>query len=249
MLRTPAWALTWSVLRIVMALVIVAAVVAQLVESLSRAERNGQDIATVASNFFSFFTILSNVLAAVVLVIAAAWCLTRGRAFSSEPRGIAIALASVTTYMIITGIVYNILLRGVQLYPGTEPIPWSNEVMHLIGPIFLLLDLFLAPKRRGLAWSTVGIIAIFPIVWVVYTLIRANLVTNPATGDPWWYPYPFLNPNNFDNGYGTVVLYIVGIAVAIIAIGLFVVWVGRAREDGRADAEVGDPRFAPDTAA
>ncbi|GAA1921132.1 hypothetical protein GCM10009775_12010 [Microbacterium aoyamense] len=247
MLRTPAWALTWSILRIAMAGVVVAAIVAQLIESMSRAAANGQDIATVGWNFFSYFTILSNALAAVVLVLVAIWGLTTGRRdeYSSEPRGLAVALASVTTYMIITGIVYNTLLRSVPLYEGTEPIPWSNEVLHLIGPVFLLLDLLLAPKRRGLAWKTVGIIAIFPIVWVVYTLIRANLVTNPATGDPWWYPYPFLNPNNFDNGYGTVALYIVGIAVAIIAIGLLVVWIGRAREDGRADAEVGDPRFTP----
>ena len=247
MLRSPSWALTWSVLRIVMAAVILAAIVAQLIASMTRAAANDQDTMTVGANFFSYFTILSNAAAAAVLVLAAVWWLTAGRRgdFPAEPRGIAVALASVTTYMIITGIVYNILLRNVPLYEGTEPIPWSNETLHLIAPIFLLLDLLLAPKRRGLAWKTVAVIAIFPILWVVYTLVRGPLITNPSTGDAWWYPYPFLNPHNFANGYGGVALYVVGIAVAIIAIGLFVVWVGRAREDERADEEIGDPRFTP----
>jgi hypothetical protein len=235
MLNTPAWERTWSVLRLLIAAAILAAIVAQLIESISRAAGRGDDVLTVATNFFSFFTILSNAIAVIVLVLVAGWYLTAGQRVNAgatapvEPRGPAIALASVSTYMIITGIVYNILLRGVQLYPGTEPIPWSNEVLHLIGPLFLLLDVFLAPRRRSLPWGTVGIIAIFPIVWVVYTLIRGPLITNPATGEGWWYPYPFLNPNNFENGFGGVAIYIVGIAIAIIAVGALVVWVGRRR--------------------
>ncbi len=59
--------------------------------------------------------------------------------------------------------------------------------------------------------------------------MRGPLVTNPINGDPFWYPYPFLNPNNFDNGYLGVTAYVVGIAVAILAVGLLVVWVGRRR--------------------
>ncbi|WP_375386511.1 Pr6Pr family membrane protein [uncultured Microbacterium sp.] len=227
MLRTPAWATTWTILRLVMAAAIAAAIIAQLIASVTRSAENGQNIATVVANFFSFFTILSNAITVVVLLLLVGWHLTAGRREAVEPRGLAVALASVSTYMIITGIVYNLLLRGVQLYPGTEPIPWSNEVLHLVGPLFLLLDVFLAPRRRALAWNTVWIIAAFPIVWVIYTIIRGPLVTNPATGEQWWYPYPFLNPHNFDNGFGGVAIYIVVIAVAIIAVGSFVVWWGR----------------------
>ena len=36
-----------------------------------------------------------------------------------------------TTYMIVTGLVYNILLRGIELPQGSEPIPWSNETLHV----------------------------------------------------------------------------------------------------------------------
>lgn len=239
--RADSRSIIWSLARIVVAGVILAAIIAQLVESLTRAAGRGDHLATVASNFFSFFTILSNAMAAVVLLLAAGWYLTAGRREPKavEPRPLAIALASVSTYMIITGIVYNILLRGVQLYPGTEPLPWSNEVLHLIAPLFLLADVLLAPRRRGLAWGAVWIITAFPIVWVIYTLIRGPLIINPATGEHWWYPYPFLNPHNFDNGFVGVSLYVVGIAIAIIVTGSLVIWWGR-RAARRAAPAAGD---------
>jgi hypothetical protein len=229
MLRTPAWARTWSVLRLAMAAVIVTAIVAQLSLSVGRAIGNGHDVVTVIANFFSFFTILSNAATAIILTWAAIWYFTRGTRASAEPRGLAIALASVTTYMIVTGLVYNTLLRGIELPQGSEPIPWSNETLHVVAPIFLLLDLFLGPLRRKLNWSAVLLIAVFPILWAVYTLVRGPLVTNPISGNPYWYPYPFMDPHNFDNGYLGVAVYIVGIAIAILAAGCLVVWIGRRR--------------------
>ena len=231
MLRSPGWSLFWSALRLGMAVAIIAAIIAQLVASITRAQERGDDVGTVVTNFFSFFTILSNSGAAVALLIAAGWYATRGRLRTTpvEPRALAVALVSVSTYMVITGIVYNLLLRGIELPQGSEPIPWSNETLHLVGPIFLLLDVLIGPARRRLQWRTVGIVAIFPVVWVVYTLVRGPFVVNPVTGATTWYPYPFLNPANFDTGYGGVALYVVAIAAAIIGVAALIVGVGRRR--------------------
>jgi hypothetical protein len=215
-----------------MALLIAAAVIAQAVRSIGGAIQTGGDVVTTTANFFSFFTILSNVLSVAVLLWAAIWFFTRGpdSAFPGlrEPRSVALALACVTTYMVITGIVYNTLLRGIPLPQGAT-VGWSNEILHVIGPLFLLLDLFLGPLRRRLRWSAIPAVLIFPIAWVVYTLIRGPLTTSPVTGDPYWYPYPFLDPNRFDNGYGTVALYVVGISVLFAIVATLVVWVGRRR--------------------
>lgn len=234
MLRTPAWSLIWTVLRLIMAVLIAAAVIAQFTESMSRAAGRGGNLLTVGANFFSFFTILSNVGSVAVLVWAALWYVSRGRRAeasgpAAESRALAVALASVTTYMIVTGIVYNLLLRGVQLYPGTEPIWWSNEILHAVGPVFLLVDLFVGPLRRSLPWRVVRVVIIFPIVWVLYTLARGPLVSNPNSDETFWYPYPFLDPNRFEIGYLGVFGYVVGIAVAITAIAFFVIWIGRRR--------------------
>lgn len=225
MTRSGAWATTWSVLRLAAAGLIAAAVVAQLVRSVSSAIGAGRDVATIVTNFFSFFTILSNVSTVIVLVIAGLWCLTHGRGEAAEPAGLAVALACVTTYMIITGIVYNTLLRGIDLEPGAV-VPWSNEVLHLVGPVFMLADLFVGPLRRALSWHSLWAVVAFPIAWVVYTMLRGPLITNPGTGDPFWYPYPFLNPNN-PGGWGSVLIYVLVIALAIIAVGSLVVWWGR----------------------
>ncbi len=225
-MQTKAWARTWSVMRLAMAALIVAAIAAQLTASLTTAADLGRDVGTTLVNFFSFFTILSNTLAANVLAWAALWFFSRGRHAQAEPPALALSLACVTTYMVITGIVYNALLRNIVLPQGSEPIPWSNETLHLIGPLFLLADLFVGPLRRALPWRAVWAEIAFPILWVIYTMLRGPLVVNPVSGDPFWYPYPFLNPNN-EGGWGAVIFWIVVISLAFVAVASLVVWWGR----------------------
>ncbi|WP_106815750.1 Pr6Pr family membrane protein [Microbacterium timonense] len=225
---SPTWTRVWYAARAAMAVLLAAAIIRQLAASIGTAIELDRDLATTIANFFSFFTILSNTAAAVVLLSAAVWFVTRGRGKDAEPAGLAVALACVSTYMVITGIVYNLLLRSIQLPQGSEPVWWSNEVLHLIGPLFLLVDVFVGPLRRALPWRALWAVVAFPIVWVIYTMLRGPLVTNPVSGEPFWYPYPFLNPNA-PGGWGSVLVYVVGIAVAILAVGLLVVWVGRRR--------------------
>lgn len=232
MLRSPAWSAIWPFVRLAAAALTFAAVIAQLARSIGNALASdtvyGSHIPTVTANFLSFFTIQSNLFAAITLVIGAVWAWTTGRRAATEPRWFAVLLACVTTYMIVTGIVYNTLLRGVALPQGVT-VPWSNEVLHVVIPLLLLADLFLAPKRRALRWASVAVIAVYPILWAIYTLVRASLIVAPATGDAWWYPYPFLDPHLVPGGYLGVSGYIVGIAVAIVGVGFLVIWVGRRR--------------------
>jgi len=225
MQRSRGWATGWNAARVAIAVLILVAVGAQLWSSVAEAVARERDVATVVANFFSFFTILSNVSSAVVLVLLGVRFFARGRRVEVDPVALATALAFVSTYMIVTGIVYNLLLRGIPLQP--ETVPWSNEIMHVWGPLFLLLDVVLGPTRRRLPWTAAFAAAIFPIVWIVYTLLRAPLITNPTTGAPFWYPYPFLDPNT--GGWGSVAVYIVVIAAAIIALAVGVVAIGRAR--------------------
>lgn len=222
----------WPYARLAAAILGLAAIIAQLTRTIQNAVEAetawGGHLPTVAANFLSFFTIESNLLAAIVLAVGAIWAWTRGRRAEREPGWFAVALLCVSTYMIVTGIVYNLLLRNVELPQGVTVV-WANEVLHVVIPLFLLADVLFAPKRRALPWSAVPIAAIFPIAWAAYTLIRANMIIAPATGDPWWYPYPFLDPHKVPGEYLGVSGYIVGIAVAIVAVATLVVWVGRRR--------------------
>lgn len=183
-------------------------------------------IPTVVANFFSYFTILSNLIAAIVLIIAAVWMLRTKGSAAPEPSWLATLLVCASTYMIVTGIVYNLLLRNIAI-AGISDV-WTNETLHVIIPLFLLADVLFAPRRRALPWSTMLTAAAFPILWAGYTLIRANFIIGPAHGNHYWYPYPFLDPN-IQGGYGGVVGYIIGIAAAIIGVAALVIWMGRRR--------------------
>lgn len=227
-------AIPWAVVRLVAAALILVGVATQLTMSVRNAlaatTPYGAHLPTIVWNFFSYFTILSNVGAMVMLAVAGIWLLRAStgsrRDDSPEPHVLAVLLACVSTYMIVTGIVYNLLLRNASV--GISA-PWVNEVLHVVSPLVLLADVLLAPRRRCLGWGSLAAIAGFPIAWVVYTLLRANLIIAPLTGEHWWYPYPFLNPNLPGNSALTVALYVVGIAVVIIAVGAGVIWVSRKR--------------------
>ncbi|MFF3026332.1 Pr6Pr family membrane protein [Microbacterium sp. NPDC057944] len=221
----------WPYARLAAAALGLAAIIRQLWLAIGNAlaaqTEWASHLPTVVTNFFSYFTILSNLAAVLVLIAGAVWALRTRGSDTPEPRWLATAFACASTYMIVTGIVYNLLLRQ---YPiaGISDV-WTNETLHVIIPVVMLADVLFAPRRRALGWATIFEAAIFPIAWAVYTLIRANFITAPMDGNPWWYPYPFLNPNIQPGGYVTVALYIVGIAVAIIGVAAFVVWVGRRR--------------------
>lgn len=220
----------WSVFRAASALLILAAIIAQLLRTienaLAAATPHGSHLPTVIANFFSFFTIESNVLSVIALAAAAVWAWTRGRAAAHPPLWLTVLLTAATAYMLVTGVVYNTLLRGIEL-PQGQTVPWSNEVLHVVGPLLMLIDLLFAPRGRALRWSALWVVIAYPVIWAVYTLGRANLVVAPGTGNPWWYPYPFLDPHQVPNGYLGVAGYIVVIAAVIAGFAWFTVWYGR----------------------
>lgn len=210
-------------LRVLAAAAIAAAVVGQLVHSLAyRADQGATDVGGFLVNFFSFFTIESNVLSVVTLLIGAVLLLVSS---GPEARWFTILRLAATTYMTVTFVVYNLLLRGVELPQGTT-LEWSNEILHVVGPLYVILDWLFAPGRGRLDWRHIWVVVVFPIVWAGYTLIRGPLVTEELTGAN-WYPYPFLNPETSANGYLSVSFYVILIAAVMLGVGAAAVWVTR----------------------
>lgn len=218
----------WAWVRLGTALLILAAVIAQLTVTASRAIDAGSPaLGVTLVNFFSFFTIASNVSAAAVLALAAVRAIRSGPAAVRDSARLSLALACVTTYMAVTGVVYNLLLRGIELPQGTT-VPWSNEVLHVVGPLMLVVD-FVVARQRRLRWSAVGLIAVPPLLWLGYTLIRGPFVAMPPIAAPGWYPYPFLDPRIVEGGYAGVAAYVLAIALVTMAVGAAVVAIGRRR--------------------
>lgn len=160
-----------------------------------------------AVNYFSFFTILSNVGAfAVLLGAAVPGALTRRKAWEYV-RG------AVTVYMVITGIVYNLLLAQ---YAVDVP-AWVNDLEHRILPIAVMLDWLLFPPPRGwISKAKAMWWLVFPILYLIYSEVRG-----PSAH---WYPYPFLDPRQ--HGVVHVVVNVIGIAAAFVLASLVVAWAG-----------------------
>jgi hypothetical protein len=216
----------FAVLRLGIVAAIVAAIVGQLASSLDFWHSRGvDDVTPQIVNFFSFFTIESNIASAVVLAIGAVLLIVRS---APDSAGFTLVRASVVTYMVVTGIVYNLLLRGVELPQGST-LGWSNEILHVVAPAYLLIDWIFAPGRVPLAPRKIWPILVFPIVWVVYALVRGPFVVDKVYGNDFWYPYPFLNPVTSANGYLSVTFYVILIAAVIGLVAAGILWISRRR--------------------
>ena len=161
-------------------------------------------------NFFSYFTILSNIGATVMLALGGVALLLGRRDRRDGVRG------AVTAYMVVTGIIYAVLLR--QDHEG-QVAAWIDDVVHRVMPIVVFVDWLAVPPRVRQRYSIVGSWLLFPLAFGTYSLIRGHYVN--------WYPYPFLDPRK--NGYGHVAIECCVIAVAIAAICLALVWLGRLK--------------------
>lgn len=158
-------------------------------------------------SFFSYFTVLSNLFAAVVLTLLALGY--KSKNFDS-------LRDAAVFYMVITGAVYVLLLSRYQGDPGLM-LPWANLVLHMIMPVVMILDWIISPPGKKLKYRVSLKWLIFPLVFVFYTLIRGYFIN--------WYPYPFLDPQDV-GGYAGVLGYVVVILSFALAFGAVLIFVG-----------------------
>lgn len=153
-------------------------------------------------SFFSYFTNLTNVIVSLILIISAV-ALLRQREPSTRDdliRGAGVV------YITVVGLVYVVLLRGEDL---GALLPWINTQLHIVMPIVVIADWLYQPPKTKLSLKQAYVWLIFPLAYLVYTLIRGSIID--------WYPYPFLNPNVV-GGYGSVALYCFAIIAAFFVI-------------------------------
>ena len=197
-----------GVLRLAMALMIVTAVATQIIDE-------SVHDSFVPAEYFSYFTVQSALMVAIVLGLSGVVGLRR-RTDSELLTSVRLA---VLCYAVVTGVVYAALLRGVPT-DGYAGISWPNEALHVWAPIFVALDWLLAPGRSTPPWKRLWATLVFPVAWLAFTLARGAI-----TG---WYPYPFLDPAS-PAGWTGVLLHIVAIAVFITAVAAAGIGVTRIR--------------------
>ncbi len=168
------------------------------------------ELATI-SNFFSYFTILSNLLVAASLTITSlAGSSKPARFFSKITVRSAIAL-----YIFIVGVIYNTVLRNLWKPEGWQLL--ADNLLHVIIPLLYIIFWILFTPRRTLQWMNILPWLFFPLIYLVYSLIRGA-----TTG---WYPYPFINADQL--GYGKVIINSLFVLAAFMITGALIVGFNR----------------------
>lgn len=172
---------------------------------------NGDGLAGFLGRLFdwvSYFTILSNVVVAVVMTM-----LARGRGRDSAVFRV-LRLDSLLMIS-VTGIVYAVVLAPAADVRGWENL--SNALLHYITPVVTVVVWLIAGPRGWITLRTAVLALVVPITWAAYTLLRGAIINA--------YPYGFIDVVRY--GYASVLTSIAGIAVFGFAIGLVYLLIDR----------------------
>jgi len=197
-----------AILRVGFATLTVAAILTQLLDLSGRGVLD-------PVNFFSYFTIQTNLIAVAALLLTAAVPAEQRTPAHDLFRGAA------TTYITVTFVVFALLLADTDV---DTAVPWVDRVLHRVIPIVLMADWLIDPPRLPIAFQRALWWLAYPAAWIAYIMVRGAIVTK--------YPYPFLDPAN--GGYGTVLVYCVAILLGMLGVIWIVTRIGNAMGSRRA---------------
>ena len=149
----------------------------QLYFDIEEALIKHEPVAVPVVNFFSYFTIETNILIALVLTI-----------FCTQPlaerflTGVSVVSALVV-YIIVVGVVYELLLRHLWHPRGMQLL--ADMVLHDAVPFLYSLYWLVFISKGSLRWSHPARWLVYPVVFFLYSMFRG--VTFGI------YPYPFIN--------------------------------------------------------
>ena len=160
--------------------------------------------------FFDFFTINTNIIAALCFTYIFLGNGRRSKFFSK-----ASAITAITVYITIVGIVYNVVLRSTWNPAGMQKI--VDELLHSVIPVlFILFWLFFTPIEQ-LKWKNAFPWLIYPLIYMIYA-ISFGAITR-------FYPYPFVNVNEL--GYNKALLNAGGVLLVIFLLSLALIGTGK----------------------
>ena len=152
------------------------------------------------ARYFSFFTVLTNIIVAVTTSAIA----FSSASFFSKPT----VQAAVATYITIVGLVYSLFLRAVWDPVGLNAV--ADHLLHDAVPLgYVLYWLIFAPKA-GIAWTSPFKWLAYPVAYVAYSLARGAAVD--------WYPYWFVDVTTM--GYPQALTNTAFVLAAFLVVGV-----------------------------
>lgn len=159
--------------------------------------------------FFSFYTILTNILVAICYTTL----IRKGKWFSffSSSK----TLTAITVYIIIVGAVYNLILRHIWQPQGLQLI--VDELLHSVNPVLFLLFWIFTIDKSQLKWKHLFPWLIYPLVYLIFILVRGSFAH--------WYPYPFVDINQL--GISKVLINSLFLTLTFIGVSFLFIVLGK----------------------
>ena len=129
--------------------------------------------------YFGYFTVLSNLLATLVL---SAWRVGPGFVGHRWLAGPITATTSASAITIV-GLVYFFVLRHTWQPEGAQFV--ADAMLHYIMPVLMVVFWLWAVPAHAMRWASAGWLLLYPLVYLVYVFVRGELVG--------LYPYPFVD--------------------------------------------------------
>ena len=169
------------------------------------------DITEATIRFFSYFTILTNLL--VVIYYTSRISFFENTFIKNLSNSGTIT--AITSYILIVGIVYQILLRNVWNPTGLQKI--IDELLHTVIPLFTLVYWFCFADSKDYKIKNIKIWFWYPIAYFLFVIIRGHFSN--------YYPYPFINVSEI--GYVQACINSLIITVAFMAVLSILIFIGK----------------------
>lgn len=169
----------------------------------------GHDLLGTIVFFFTFYTILTNIMLVLVYlseISAARWL---GWWRSPVTRGMmagAIALV---------GIFNHLLLADLQDLTGLAA--FCDLVLHYLTPAYFVLWWLILQPKGTLRFADIPVMLLPTLIWLIWAMLRGAVIGE--------YPYPILDAPRL--GYGAVALNCVAVFVGLLALYAIVIGLDR----------------------
>lgn len=193
---TPKWGRVWFGAT---AACVLAGVAISAITAANNTGGHFHPAAARAANTFAFFTIQSNLLVGLAVLLLAMRADRSSTAFS-------VLRLSGLVAITVTGLVFHAVLAQTLDLKSWDAV--GNELVHTVVPVMAVVGWLLIGPRRLVSARIAWLSLIFPIGWLAFTLIRG--------ASAHWYPYPFINVTQL--GYGGAAFNCIWVALLMLGL-------------------------------
>lgn len=168
------------------------------------------DVTETIIRFFSYFTILTNILVALYFTSRLTFFKNTTLSKLSKNGNI----TAITAFILVVGLVYQFLLRGTWQPSGIQKI--IDELLHSVIPLYVFLYWLKFATKTDLHSKDILIWLGYPIGYFIYIIIRGHF-----SG---FYPYPFIHVTEI--GYPQVLINAVFVTLFLLLISSTLLFIG-----------------------